>query len=320
MKKSIIRINFLILILVSLDCYASPSNLIRLASGPISGIYFPIANNICKIINNNPSNNFKCLTMPTEGSVYNLEQIAKSSIPFGISDAEILNEAFMQQDNFKNNNYKNLRLVFFLHEETYSLVTRKEELISNIKDLIGKKINIGIKGSGTRKSFENLFKIYNLNYQDFEKVTQYSVYDQAAELCNKNIDAAMYMIGHPNNLISEAAKLCDIKFIPITGKEVNNFISQNLYYFKTSIPSNLYGLNISDTPIETIGSRASVVTNEKLNQDIVYNFVKSSFESIDLLKSHNSLNQLEINQMVNTDSNIPFHDGALKYFREIGLE
>jgi hypothetical protein len=64
-----------------------------------------------------------------------------------------------------------------------------------------------------------------------------------------------------------------------------------------------------------------LATSAKVNQDVIYQVTKAYFESLDLLQALSPLFlSLTKGQMAETDLDVPFHEGALKYFSEVGLD
>ncbi len=54
---------------------------------------------------------------------------------------------------------------------------------------------------------------------------------------------------------------------------------------------------------------------------MIYQVTKAYFESLDLLQALSPLFlSLTKGQMAETDLDVPFHEGALKYFSEVGLD
>ena len=67
----------------------------------------------------------------------------------------------------------------------------------------------------------------------------------------------VYMVGHPNGSIREAATNCDVTLVNIRGPVIDALIDANRYYRKVNIPGGLYRGNSRD--VETFGVSATLV-------------------------------------------------------------
>lgn len=287
---------------------------IRIGTGSITGIYYPTGAAICKIFNiYRPSKNIRCIPLPTAGSLSNMQSLTKHEIDFGFIESEIQHELYHDKKN------TDIRSVFSLYQESFTILVRQDSNIHSFNDIKNKRVNIGAKGSGVRQTADMLFKAYGYNHNDFPKVTQYNMYQQAEELCKGNIDVAMYMVGHPNGAIQEALHLCKIKILPLSDQKILDFLKMYTHYSKTIIPGKLYIDHNDD--IKTIGVTATLVAMNTLDKKLVYNIVKIIFEHFEQFKlSHPTFATLKQQQMLKDGLTAPLHEGALEYYREIGLE
>ena len=73
---------------------------------------------------------------------------------------------------------------------------------------------------------------------------------------------------------------------------------------------------MSGKSVKTIGVKAVFFTTDKISENEVYKIVKEIVESIDELKKASpALQNLKVTDMMQ-DSPIPFHKGAVKFFKE----
>ena len=152
----------------------------------------------------------------------------------------------------------------------------------------------------------------------FASVSELPAGEQSAALCDNNIQAMVYTVGHPSGSISEATSACDSVLVNVTGDAVDQLINDNDYYRTATVPGGMYRGNDNDTV--TFGVGATFVSSADVPEDVVYAVVKSVFENIDDFKSlHPAFANLDPQEMVGDGLSAPLHPGAERYYREAGL-
>ncbi|MDL2216749.1 TAXI family TRAP transporter solute-binding subunit, partial [Desulfovibrio sp. OttesenSCG-928-M14] len=141
--------------------------------------------------------------------------------------------------------------------------------------------------------------------------------EMAGALCDNKIDAYVYVVGHPNGSIKEAATTCSSHVVPVTGPKVDEFVKKFPFYPPAVIPGGMY--TGTDKDVNTFGPRATLLCSAKLDDNTVYQVTKAVFENLDEFKKlHPALADLTPENMLEGNS-VPYHPGAIKYFKEKGL-
>ncbi len=69
----------------------------------------------------------------------------------------------------------------------------------------------------------------------------------------------------------------------------------------------------------TYGTRATLVTTGSVPADVVYELVKAALARLEeLTAQHAALAELDARGMIAAGNSAPFHEGALRYYRERG--
>ena len=80
----------------------------------------------------------------------------------------------------------------------------------------------------------------------------------------------------------------------------------------------MYVGNPSDVP--TIGTRAVLVSSSDQPDEVVYAMVKAVADNFAVFRQlYPTLSALDIREMLPSESVIPIHPGALKYYHEAGV-
>ncbi|MCP4021650.1 MAG: TAXI family TRAP transporter solute-binding subunit [Desulfobacteraceae bacterium] len=292
---------------------------ITIGTGSKSGVYYQAGRAIARIAKTN-STTFSFKVLSTAGSIFNLENVHQGALDIGVAQSDWQFHAVngSAPEKFKNSPYKNIRALFSLHGEPFTVVARSDAQILNFSDLKGRRVNIGSPGSGQRATMEVVMDTMGWTKSSFSLVEELRASEQSFALCNDRIQAMIYTVGHPNASVGKAIRLCDARIIPVTGSAIDLLVKQNPYYSYSDIPAHMYS-NMPE-PVKTFGVRATVVTSTHLDQDTVYTLVKTIFENMDDFKKlHPAFQVLQPKNMVKDGISAPLHEGAQKYYREKNL-
>ena len=293
---------------------------VTIGTGGVTGVYYPTGGAICRLVNKSRAEHgIRCATESTAGSIANLEQMADKDINFGIAQSDWLYHAYNGSSEFaKAGPDRDLRIVFSLHPEPFTVVARADSGIKIIEDIKGKIVNIGEVGTGQRGTLETLMKAKGWTEKDFAQATELKASAQASALCAGEIDVMIYIIGHPSGAVKEATTSCDSVLVDVTGPVIDKIVSDNNYYRHETIPGGLYRGN--EQPTKSFGVESILVASVDTSEEVVYEVVKAVFENFDIFrKLHPAFANLEKEKMVQAASGESFHPGALKYFKEVGL-
>lgn len=292
---------------------------VTIGTGGVTGVYYAAGGAICRLMNKDRAKHgMRCSVESTGGSVFNVNTIRAGELDFGVAQSDVQYNATKGLKQFeKDGPYKELRSVFSLHPEPFTILARKEAGIKSIEDLKGKRFNIGNPGSGTRAAADELIAALGWKLSDFGLVSELKADEHGAALCDNKIDAFIYGVGHPSANIQDPTTTCGAKLVPITGPAVDKLVSTAPYYAKVDIPGGLYAGNPNPTP--TYGVLATLITSSNTSDSAVYELVKVVFENFDDFKKlHPALAHLDPKHMIKDGLSAPLHPGAVKYYKEKG--
>lgn len=298
---------------------AADQQFITIGTGGVTGVYYPTGGAICRLVNKNrKEHGVRCSVESTGGSVYNINTIRAGELEFGVAQSDWQHHAYHGTSKFADQGaFPELRAVFSVHPEPYTVVARTDSGIKNFADLKGKRVNIGNPGSGQRGTTEVLVEALGWTLDDFALASELKASEQSSALCDNQIDAMVYTVGHPSGSIQEATTACDSVLVNVTGSAVDKLIDENAFYRSATIPGGMYRGNDADT--QTFGVGATFVSSTAVSADVVYILVKSIFENFaDFKKLHPAFANLTPQEMATAGLSAPLHDGAAKYYKEKG--
>lgn len=292
---------------------------VTIGTGGQTGVYYVVGQSVCRLLNRNSADHgIRCNAPSSGGSVANVNAIRGGEMNMGVVQSDIQYKAYEGAQSFEADGaFSDMRAMFALHGEPLTVVARKDAGISAVTDLKGKRVNIGNPGSGQRDTMDVVMGALGWTVDDLALASELGAAEQAAALGDNNIDAMVYVVGHPNGSIQEATTTVDSNLVSVSGPEIDQLISERPYYAKAIIPGGLYRGNDNDT--ETFGVRATLVTSTATDEETVYQTVKAVFENFDRFKRlHPAFATLKEEEMIKEGLSAPLHDGAIRYYKERG--
>ncbi|MCB1769576.1 MAG: TAXI family TRAP transporter solute-binding subunit, partial [Candidatus Competibacteraceae bacterium] len=176
---------------------AAEEKYVTIGTGGQTGVYYVVGQSICKLVNRGEKEHgIKCTAPSTGGSVANLNAIRAGEQDMGVAQSDQQYKALNGQGDFEAAGpFKELRAVFSVHPESFTVVARKDSGIKTFDDLKGKRVNIGNPGSGQRATIEALMKEKGWDTSVFKLASELKAAEQAQALCDNKIDAMVYVVG-----------------------------------------------------------------------------------------------------------------------------
>ena len=324
MKKAKLSLLAFVAAIITVVGTSSPAfsneTFITIGTGGVTGVYYPTGGAICRLVNKGRAEHkVRCSVESTGGSIYNINTIRAGELDLGVAQSDWQYHAYNGTSKFEGKGpFKQLRAVFSVHAEPFTVVARADSGIKTFDDLKGKRVNIGNPGSGQRGTMEVLMKAKGWEASDFALASELKSSEQSSALCDNKIDAMVFTVGHPSGSIKEATTSCDTVLVEVSGPVVDKLIADNAYYRTAVIPGGMYRGNDGD--VKTFGVGATIVSSAGVPANAVYEVAKAVFENFDDFKKlHPAFANLDKKQMITDGLSAPLHAGAMKYYKEAGL-
>jgi uncharacterized protein len=290
-----------------------------IGTADVVGNYYPLGRAICRIVNaTRKEHGLRCRAEPTEGSVANIEGVLAGTLDAGLAQGDTQYHARTGGAPFAGRPQPKLRALFTVDRETFTLVARRDANVRTFDDLRGKRVAIGARGSGTRATMEQLMKASGVAPADFQSVVELRFVDLDTALCDGRIDAFVFVGGHPNASIADASTACAARIVGIAGPAVDALLAAQPYYAKSEIPGGMYKGNEAAQP--SFGMAATLVVSADLPDATAYAVTKAVFEHFDDLRRLYPAMGAVTRAEAARNGVLPVHPGALRYFKEAGLE
>jgi len=285
-----------------------------LATGGTAGTYYPFGGAMAKIWNSKVKD--MNVTAQTSGaSAENVRLINKKEVELALVQSDTLDFAFNATEAFKEP-LKAMNAIAVLYPEVIQVVVAAGGPIKSIADLKGKKVGVGAPGSGTEANFRQLLDAYGMKKEDVN--AQFLSFSESAEAYkDKHIDAFIVTAGIPNAGIMDVATQNEIRILDIPADVVAKLTKKYPFLAAVKVPANTYKGQTAE--VSTVAVNAVLIAGSSLKEEMVYNLTKALFENqTELAAAHAKGKELNMKTAV-TGVSIPFHPGAVKYYKERGL-
>lgn len=291
---------------------------IVIGAGAVSGVYFPAAGAICRIVTaRNPGT--RCLVESNANSSTNIERLTSGLLDFAIVQSDWLMHAARGTNLFHANGPdESLRAVMALHAEPLTLIVRAGAGIAGPADLKGKRISVGPAFTYQRVLMEAMLKAWNIDTDDLALVLEITATEQFAALCAGAIDAGAIVTAHPSPTLADVMRRCDLTLAPVTGEKLENLLDARPEFSLATIPGGLY--KGAPDAVPTFGLRAILASTVNVEDSLVKQVTEAVLDSMaEFTGQHPALTGIGTETMISAGIALPLHPGAEAAYRVRGL-
>lgn len=254
----------------------------------------------------------------TQGVVENVRLMSSGETEMGFAYGSTAYNITRGLAEFENQAYDGLRAVANIHDGALNFVTLERNNITSLDGLIGKKVSIGPRGSGSASvateflTSAGLFDEITIEYLSFD--------DSASSLRDGHIDALVIGGTSPVPALIELEASHPMVVIPVDQARVDKFLVDYPYHVSYTIPVGVYTSVVE--PVLTVGYSVIWVANEDVEEWVIYEMLKTMFSESGRQYLQNVQSAFQemspgIDRFERID--LPLHPGAVKYYKEEGI-
>jgi TRAP transporter TAXI family solute receptor len=288
---------------------------LSIATGGTGGVFYPYGGGIAKVITENLPN-VEATAEVTAASIDNLKFVKQgtSDLAFTMSDAA--QDAVLARDEFKEFGAIPLRTLAVLYSSYTHLVTLADSGITDLTQLKGRTVSMGAAGSGTATLGYRILEAAGLDTTRDIRTQSLGVAQSVDALKDGKIDAFFWNGGLPTASVLDLVNTPRIRarFLATdsTLPQLEKSYGPSLYY-RAIIPKGTYR---QDADIPGVGVAVLLVVSEAMPEDLAHDITRVLFEKQpELAIIHPQAQVLSI-KTATTGSPIPFHPGAIRYYRD----
>ena len=257
------------------------------------------------------------------GGVINPTRIGKGEVQMAFALTPYPEQAYKGETKNYPTPLKNVRLIAsnLGRNVVVAIVVLKDSPVQSIHDLKGKRIVTGDRGWGTTELAEALMAGVGMPPDKFKAdggtISYTSITDRSKALQDKNVDAIFIpaQVNYPDLMAVQQA--AGIRVIGFPNDLVDKTLGTMPGLVKSKIPKGLYG--VVDQDLSSPGFLQQMIVDASLSDEMVYRITKLWWERIkEIHEIAPGLDQASV-KMAMEHASIPFHPGALRYYKEIGV-
>lgn len=292
---------------------------LSLGTGGIGGNYQTVGHAIARIVNQQQAD-FRLADNTSSGSVDNINAVLAGASDFGIAQADHQYQATKGQAEWQQSGPQTeLRAMFSLYPEAVTLIAGGNAEITAMSQLRGRRVDIGLQGSGTRQNAIDALTAAGFDWRSDIDVREEALEERLAMLMHSELDAFFFTVGHPNTDIKFATySVRGARFVPLDN--IDSLLESNPYYSRAIIPADLYARAYNAEDVATVAVKATVVTSASVPDDAVYTITRTVFENLDTIAEYRPVLARVTKESMLEGLTAPIHPGARRYFLEIGLD
>jgi TRAP transporter TAXI family solute receptor len=289
-----------------------------IGTGGTGGVYYPLGGAVANVLSKNLPN-VQATAEVTGGSVDNLKLIGagKSELAFTMADAAL--DALKGEDKFKSGKVP-LQALLVVYPNRMHVVTVEGSGIQTMADLKGKRVSTGSPGSATEVMAFRVIEAAGLDKDKDLKRERLGVSESVNAVKDRKIDAFFWVGGIPTAAVTDLAATPGMKIKLIDHGDLAEKMNAKYgkLYSSSKIKAGSYPGYDKDNSITEVWNL--IVTGDKMSNEDAYTIVKTLVEKkADIVAVHKEAESFTLDNQVQERSSIPFHPGALKYFKEKGI-
>jgi TRAP transporter TAXI family solute receptor len=318
MRRILIGITLAAGALFALSATAQTKN-IFVATGPTTGVYYPIGGAIADVLTKNVPN-LNATAGSTDGSMANLLLIQQRRADIALSMADAGWDAFKGQGKFQDRQVQ-VRALMVLYPNRMHVVTVDGTGINKIADLKGKRVSTGAPNSATQIMAYRVLEAYGIDPEKDIIRERLDPGKSAEAIKDKKLDAFFWVGGLPTSAVTDLGATPGIKLKLVDHSEALDPMVKKYgpLYVKDTIPAKTYPGQETTAQIVTVWN--VLVADANMSDQLAYDIVKTLFDrKEDVVRVHAEAKNFELKNQSDGAAVIPYHPGAKKYFAEKGVK
>ena len=248
----------------------------------------------------------------TQGTAANINRLDARQIDAALLVMGPAFDAWTGQAQWAGKPVRSMRALFPMYETPFHVAVSAASPINSVSQLAGKRVGVG-PARGTAEGFlRGLLEANGLSVVFVNGTPS----DHAKQLASGQIDAFWFGAGLPVPGFVEAAQIAPIKVFGLSQQERDAFIKRFPYFAPYTVPTGTYAGQTSALQSVAVWNFAAV--HQDAPDDLAYWLTRLTFENVPALTSlYKAASGTSLSNL-GTNTFLPFHAGALRYFRERG--
>ncbi len=297
---------------------SAPAVRLSIVTGGTGGVYFPLGGGLAQLISRHIAG-VQATAEVTSASVDNMRLIGAKRADLAFTLADTAYDAFTGVEAFRGNPIPIMTLTP-LYNNFNHLITIEGAGVTTIADVRGKRVSVGSPGSGTEVTALRILEAAGIDPDRDIRKERLGVAESADALRDRKIEAFFWSGGLPTGAVLDLASTPGIR-MRLVPLDTTLSALQRKYgslYFRAIIIKEIYPGTVANVP--TVGTTNLLVVHRDFSAELAYQITKLIYERrAELAQVHKEAANITVIGVAGR-SPMPFHPGAIRYFRERGIE
>ncbi len=290
---------------------------VTIGTAGIGGTFYPLGMAMATLWNKDIPN-MKAVAIASAGSPQNVDMLRTQDIEVAVCRSTEAYNAMNALESYKEKQTYIRALTGGLYYDCTQILAVNDKGIESIADFKGRRIAVGSIGSGGESDARNMLAAYGMTYDDI--TPEYIELAQAVDMMKDGlIDGAILGITLGSSAINELMMTGKVKLLDIDDAAINKLRENEFWIEDRNIPKNVY--QNQDYEVKSFGRPPDIIIcREEMDEELAYQLCKSMYEGKAAIHEvAQILTQFGTDMLSSEeDALIPYHPGALRYFKEIG--
>lgn len=298
--------------LTAATALAQPKTM-TLGTASVGGTYFVYGGVVAKILTDKTG--IQVSTQQTQGPNQNVILVQDGKIELGMTTMGIALQAWTGTGDWtKGKKYDAIRALFPMYDTPLQCVALKKSGITSFKQLDGKTVGVGPKAGTPGTYFPLIFDALGMK----ATIRNGQGADMGSQLGDGILDAFCFGAGLPIPIFSQLDAEKEVVFFTWTDAERDAIRKKMPEFSESVIPKGTYKSMTADQ--KTIGLYNFAIANKSMSDDVAYLVTKTILENnAAMVQGHAAASEtIAANAKANTF--LPFHPGAVRYYKEKGIQ
>jgi uncharacterized protein len=300
--------------------FAALAQNVSIATGGTGGVYYPLGGGMAAVLSKYVPG-MQATAEVTGGSVANLQLIGTGKPYLAMTMVDAGLDALKGQDKFTGKPVP-VRTLMVMYPNRMHVVSIEGSGVTKMSDLKGKRVSTGSGGSATEVMAFRVIEAAGLDKDKDMKRERLGVAESVNALKDRKIDAFFWVGGLPTAAVTDLANSPGVKIKMIDHANLVGAMNKKYgnLYVEDRIPKDVYKGMEADNRQATVMNL--LVAHQNMDEKTAYNIVKAVFDHRDeLIRVHKEAENFKLEtQKTAAAGGIPWHPGALRYYKEKGVK
>ena len=286
---------------------------LTLATASPGGLYYVYGEAVAKILTE--SLKITVSQMPTQGPVHNVKLVESGGAQLGLITMGVGLQGWNgAADWTAGQRFRTMRALFPMYDTAFQFVTLRRSGITTVAQFNNRNVGVGPRAGTGGAYVPAMLAVIGIS----AKIGNGSFDSAVSDLLEGRFDALVMASGVPFPALKQAEAKEPLVFVSLTPEHIEAIRKAMPEFTISEIGSGAY--SSLDKTYTTLGVYNFAIGRDDLPDDLVYQLVKAVFENQPRLLKATSAASDTLPQNVVKDLFLPFHSGAVRYYREVGIK